>query len=444
MPSATMSQPSAHRVTSILAGVAVDAVSPATGSIRLAGQHFAAATLYLLAGAIGLVWVAPELAAGNYLAPQVAGVTHLFTLGWLTTTIFGALYQLLPVALGAPIRWPRMGHVSFWTFAPGAGLFACGVAENSTMLHHAGIALVATGIVLVVLNMAATLPRARARDVTWAAIALAITFLSSTLVLGVVLLHNIHTGFIAAARVHVLSTHLHVALLGWALMMIVGVSHRLLPMFLLAHGADGRWTKRALILIATGLPILAFGINAAVPATTGLAVVLLELGLGCFLVQAKSFHRARVRKRIDIGMQFAAAALGFMIAAAVLGPLVLWRGPGATRLATTYVALGLLGGIVLYVVGFFYKIVPLLAWTARYSGAKSRPGVPTIAELYSASVARVQLALMPAGLVTLAIGILVGATATTYVGASLFLAGVLLFVGQIVRIAFGGPTGAPS
>jgi hypothetical protein len=439
-----MSQPNAHRVTSIPAGMTVGAVSPATGSIRLAGQHFAAAILYLLAGAIGLVWVAPELAAGNYLAPHVAGVTHLFTLGWLTTTIFGALYQLLPVALGAPIRWPRMDHVSFWTFAPGAGLFACGVAENSTMLHHAGIALVATGIVLVVLNMAATLPRARARDVTWAAIALAITFLSSTLVLGVVLLHNIHTGFIAAARVHVLSTHLHVALLGWAFMMIVGVSHRLLPMFLLAHGADVRWTKRALILIATGLPVLAFGINAAVPAATWLAVVLLELGLGCFLVQAKSFHRARVRKRIDIGMQFAAAALGFMIAAATLGPLVLWRGPSATRLATTYVVIALLGGIVLYVVGFFYKIVPLLAWTARYSGAKSRPGVPTIAKLYSASVARVQLALMPAGLMTLAIGILVGATATTYVGTSLFLAGVLLFVGQIVRVAFGGPTGARS
>jgi uncharacterized membrane protein YgdD (TMEM256/DUF423 family) len=51
---------------------------------------------------------------------------------------------------------------------------------------------------------------------------------------------------------------------------------------------------------------------------------------------------------------------------------------------------------------------------------------------------------MPAGLVTLAIGILVGATATTYIGTSLFLAGVLLFVGQIVRIAFGGPTGARS
>lgn len=30
--------------------------------------------------------------------------THLFTLGWITTSILGALYQLLPVALGVPVR----------------------------------------------------------------------------------------------------------------------------------------------------------------------------------------------------------------------------------------------------------------------------------------------------------------------------------------------------
>src|SRR5262245_51384494 len=114
----------------------------AAPSPRLALQHFAAAILYLLAGAIGLVWIAPELAAGNYLSPHVAGVTHLFTLGWLTTTIFGALYQVVPGALRAPLRWPRLAHLSFWSFAPGAGLFACGVAGGSTALHHAGLAFV--------------------------------------------------------------------------------------------------------------------------------------------------------------------------------------------------------------------------------------------------------------------------------------------------------------
>ena len=154
-----MTQPAVHRVTSMPAGLGGGMMSPATGSIRLAGEHFAAATLYLLAGAVGLVWIAPELARGNYLTPHVAGVTHLFTLGWLTMTIFGALYQLLPVALGAPIRWPKLGHASFIVFAPGAGIFACGVAESSMMLHHIGVGLVAIGVIMTVTNVAATLRR---------------------------------------------------------------------------------------------------------------------------------------------------------------------------------------------------------------------------------------------------------------------------------------------
>ncbi len=441
-PASPVTQPGAprgaHRVTSVPRGVSGGLASPAAGNIRLAGEHFAAATLYLLAGAVGLVWIAPELAAGTYLSPHVAGVTHLFTLGWLTTTIFGALYQLLPVALGAPIRWPRVAHASFWTFAPGAGLFACGVADNSTMLHHAGIALVGVGVVLGVTNIAATLPRARSRDVTWAAIAIAITFLSSTLVLGMVLLHNIHTGFIAAARVRVLATHLHVAIIGWALIMIVGVSHRLLPMFLLAHGANGRWTGRALALLTSGIMSLSLGLNTRFAAAAWVGAYCLDAGVACFLYQAYCFYRARVRKRLDIGMRFAAGALTFLAAAATLGPILLWRGPAVPRLATTYVLVGLLGGIVLYVIGFFYKIVPLLAWTARFSGKASTPGTPTVADLFSARVARVQLAVMIAAIVMLAAGIMVGIATLAYAGASLFLIGVLLFVSQLRRIALGG------
>ena len=211
-----------------------------------------AASLYLLAGSAGLVWIAPELAAGAYLSPRVAGVTHLFTLGWLTTTIFGALCQLLPVALGAPVRPTRVAHAAFWTFTPGVGIFAAGVATGSTIARHAGIGLLAAGIVLEIGNVAAALYHARTRDVIWAAIALALGFLASTLVLGILLLHNLHTGFLGDARLRLLALHLHVAVVGWVLIMIVGVSHRLLPMFLLAtgptpdgHDARSRCCRRA-------------------------------------------------------------------------------------------------------------------------------------------------------------------------------------------------------
>jgi hypothetical protein len=410
---------------------------PVRSNVALAGEHFAAATLYLLAGTIGLVWIAPELSIGAYPSPRVAGITHLFTLGWLTTTIFGALYQLLPVALGAPIRSIRLGHAEFWTFAPGAGLFAAGVATSNTVLHHAGIALVSIGVILGVTNVAATLPRAKNRDVTWGAISLAICFLASTLSLGVVLLHNIHTGFLGAARIIVLATHLHVAIVGWALVMMVGVSHRLLPMFLLSHSGDTRWTRRALTLLALGVPTLAVGLNTHLDVVTWAAVPLLMGGVACFLWQARSFYLARVRKKIDVGMRFAGAALTFLAVSTLLGPAVLAAGVMHPRLATVYVTVGLLGGIVMYVVGFFYKIVPLLAWTVRFKDRMGKGTAPTVAQMFSARVAHVQLGLMALGVTLLAVGISTASLHVTRCGAIMFLAAVLLFISQIARITLG-------
>lgn len=420
--------------------VNIGAPTPAPSSVLLAGEHFAASILYLLTGAAGLVWIAPELAIGAYPSPRVAGITHLFTLGWLTTTIFGALYQLLPVALGAPLRSVRLGHVSFWTFAPGAGLFAAGVATSTTMLHHAGLALVATGIVLTVGNVASSLLRARSRDVTWAAVAIALSYLASTLVLGVVLLHNLHTGFLAEARLRVLALHIHVALVGWALVMMTGVSHRLLPMFLLSHGADTSWTKRALVLLASGVLALCIGLDARVPALAWAAVAMLQAGVGCFVWQAYAFYRARVRRRIDVAMRFAGSALAFLLVAALLGAAVLAGGVTHPRTATAYVIVGLLGGIVLYVIGFFYKIVPLLAWTVRYKDALGKGTVPTIAATFSSRVAHVQLGLMALGVTLLAAGSGAASALVARIGAIGFLAGVLLFLSQILRVVRGKPS----
>jgi hypothetical protein len=414
--------------------------SPAADAIPLAGEHFAAALAYLITGAAGLVWITPELAAATYSSPHVAGVTHLFTLGWLTTTIFGALYQLLPVALGAPVRSRWLGHASFWTFVPGAGVFALSVAISSPRLHDIGIALVGTGILIAVGNIGATLFRARARDVTWAAIALAIFFLTSTLALGATLLYNLDTGFIAEARGRVLAAHLHVALVGWVLMMMVGVSHRLLPMFLLAHGADTRWTRRALALLTAGVVMLATGILAQITVASWIGAALLEAGVGCFLWQAYSFYRVRIRRKTDIGMRFAGTALCFLAASALLGLAVL-AGVGAhARLATMYITTGLLGGIVMFVTGLFYKIVPLLAWTSRYRDRMGKEPVPTVSALYSARVAHVQLGAMALGVVLLAAGIASGSTHITRCGTVLYLAGVLLFASQIGRVAFGRPS----
>jgi hypothetical protein len=420
-------------------------LAPATGSIRLAAQHFAASAIYLLAGTIGLVWIAPELARGQYISPHVAGITHLFTLGWLTTTIFGALCQSLPVALGSPLPWPRLADLGFWVYAPGVAVFAFGVATENPVIRMIGVLLVAAGILVIVSNLAAGLIRATRRDVTWAAVAIALTFLLSTLALGLVLVHNLETGFVAAARLRVLATHLHVALVGWILVMIVGVSHRLLPMFLLAHGGDTRWTRPALALLASGVVVLAAGLLAAQPVASWLGLILIEGGIVCFLRQAYAFYRVRVRRKLDAGLRFAATALAFLLVTAGLAPAVLAIGATHPHLAVIYLVTGLLGGIVLYVVGFFYKIVPLLAWTGRFRGRMGKGPVPTVAQMYSARLAYGQLGAMAIGVIALAAGIAIGQVHVVRCGAVLYLIGLGIFMLQLLGIAFGRvlPAAAP-
>src|SRR5690606_32806081 len=126
-------------------------------------------------------WVAPDLAHGLFPLPRVAGVTHLFTLGWLTTSILGALYQFLPVALGVPIRSQRWAHISFWLYAPGLALFIGGLVRYYPGVMLTGAALFGTGLLIFLVNLVATLVSARERGLTWWSLAGASLALAATI-----------------------------------------------------------------------------------------------------------------------------------------------------------------------------------------------------------------------------------------------------------------------
>ncbi len=309
------------------------------------------------------------------------------------------------------------------------------------MLRNSGIALIAVGVTCLIVNVALSLRRVVDRNVIWGAFVIALSFLTVTFAMGALLARNLHTGFLGDWRVTILATHLHVALIGWVLVMIAGISHRLLPMFLLAHSADTRWTLRALALLAPGVVILALGILAGhslrpdFVAWAGL--LLIESGIFCFLTQAWCFFRARKRPRLDAGLRHAATALVFLAASAALAPVVLYAGSTYRRLDTAYVMLGLLGGLTLYVIGQFYKIVPFLTWMARFRGNMGKKRVPTVAQLYSPLVAHMDLALFAAAILWLEIGVITGTVLVVRLAACLFVAGAGLFASQIARVTFG-------
>lgn len=409
-----------------------------TPPLRLPGSHFAVAFVFLLAGGAGLVLVAPELAAGAYLSPRVTGVTHLFTLGWITTSIMGALCQLLPVALGRGIAWPRLAQATLWVYAAGLAGFVFGLLTFRPPVLVTGAAGVAAALLTFDANLAVTLRRAPARDATWWALAAAASFLFVTVVVGGGLAANLRWPFIGEARMMALGTHLHVALVGWVLMVMVGVGQRLLPMFLLSHGADERPGKAAIALLAAGTALL-FALHHT-PGTWARRVpaTLILLGVVAFLAQARAFYRTGKRPTLDTGLRMAAAGLVLLGAAALQGGVLSVLGFSAPRPATAYVLTAILG-ITIFVAAHYYKIVPFLVWLHRFGHLAGKTRVPSVAELYSARWSTVAGALVVLGAAALPVSVLAGTPMGARAGALVLCAGLLVEGAQLVGVARARP-----
>lgn len=400
---------------------------------RLPGEHFAAALVFLAAGAAGVVVVAPELAVGAYPSPRVIGVTHLFTLGWLTTSILGALYQFMPVALGQSVRSEGLAHASFVLHVTGLPVFVGGLLTGRADATIGGASTVAAGLALFLVNLGATLTNGKRRDVTWWCLLGAGACLTATLALGMALAGNLQTGFLGEARFIALGVHLHVALGGWVLLVVVGVAQRLLPMFLLSHGVGEGPTRAAAVLIGGGAGTLVLFHHAPPLLARWLPGLLLGGGLACFLAQALRFYRRRVKRSLDPGMRLAAWALVLMAGGlALAGPVI--AGIATPGMSTAYVAV-LVGAFTLFVVAHYYKILPFLVWYHHFGPVAGRQPVPKVSELYHKGVADVVGALLPLGVVAISTGVLLGSALTVGLAGVSLLVGVGLAAVQMALVA---------
>lgn len=398
------------------------------------GRHFGAALGFLVLGAVALVPLGPALAAGAFADPRVVAATHLFTLGWIGTSILGALYQFVPVALGTSVRSLRLTEVTFWAWTPGVAVFAGGFLLGSATLTTAGAAAVGAAILLFAGNLGATLPRAPRRDLTWWCVAGATAFLLGAWVLGFLLAVNAHTDLLGPSRFTVLIVHLHLAAGGWVLLVVIGVAHRLLPMFLLSHGARELPGKAAAALVGAGAAGLLLSEHLLPTGAIRPALAVMAAGAGAFLLQTALWYRARRRPRLDPGLRLTAAGLVLLGAALAAGVAALAAGRPSPRLLTAYGLLLVPGGLGLFVAGHYYKILPFLTWFHRFGPVAAEREVPTVAELVHPRAAHAAGALLATGAAVLAGGALAGSAAACTAGATALAAGAALEAGQIVHI----------
>jgi hypothetical protein len=407
---------------------------------RLAGTYFAGAIVWLLLGGTALVAVAPDLAAARFLSPRVFAATHLYTLGVIVASIFGALYQFYPMSLGAGARSIRVGVVGAWLLHAGVALVVAGFWFWRPWLQAAGWCALFLTIGSVAWNL---LPQRRrmshGRGVA-AHVSTAHSMLGFALLLAGARI-GASLGWWAIDRLGMIAAHFHLGAFGFAGLTAVGVGGRMIPMFLVA-GAAPEWSVRVIGPGASvGLLALTAGLLFGSPAAVWLGAMLGVGSAALFVVSIAGFFRRRLVRRLEPAFGHVLVGFCCLVLALALGVAQLLLPGTSARGWVMYGELTLLGWLVIFITGIWYRLFAFLIWLHFYgrSGARVRPA----AELVHRHTAWVALGLLAAGVMLLVAGTAWTSLAGTRAGASAILAGSLLVAAQYARIFGARKAGRP-
>jgi hypothetical protein len=426
-----------------------EAPAPAVRSIQppallLPVLYIAWAHLSLIAAA-ALVALRPGDFAAYFHQPRTLAVVHLITLGWISSAILGSIYIAGPLALRMPLP-ARPSDYAAWG---GMVLATMGAVAHFWLGLYSGVgwsafpALAAAGWV-----GARVARRLRAAPIQGAVklhIALAFANFLAAGTLGALLAFDKQTPILGGSTLPNLYAHAHLAGLGWATMMILGVGYRMMPMILPAAmpGGAGLWLSAVLLELgalglAAGFLLQAPWIAApALAAAAALAVFLLQVAW--MLRHRRPAPAARLKPDYHlwhVGLALACLALSLLIGLALaLTPISDYT----TAPAAVYGVLGLVGFASQMVAGVEIILLPLFAATLAIARGGFTEDPPSPHRMAHRGMLTAAFFLWAAAIPALAAGVSLPSAALSGIGGATLLGAAALGAinsARVLRHAF--------
>ncbi|HET7216743.1 MAG TPA: hypothetical protein VFJ02_01785 [Vicinamibacterales bacterium] len=415
---------------------------PATG-IPLLYFGFAHVCLTL---ALTLILVRPDLPGEFFHHPRMVAIVHLVTLGWISGSILGAFYIAGPLALRVPMRSGWGDRAAFTSFALGvAGMVASFWYGRYDAVIWVAL-FVAAAIVHVAVRAWMGLWRA---PIAWPVklhVSLAFANMIMASGFGVLVAWNRVAAVAPWPPMAAAFAHAHLAGVGWAVMMVVGMAYRLIPMILPAEMPKGRRMAVSAVLLEIGTLALVLALLAG-SAWTVAAALLIVAGLGSFIAEIMKTVRRRLPPpralpRPDWATWQTHVAFVWLLIAVCAGITLTLPMPFERLLALgwLYGIAGLVGFLAQIVVGIQGRLLPLYGWYREMELGDMRPPERSAHSLASQDLARAILVAWTLGVPLLLCGLAAAIRPLTAAGSMFLLAGVILNVTQIATILSPGPT----
>ncbi len=323
--------------------------------------------------------------------PYTLAITHTMALGWGTMMILGASHQLVPVLIEGKLYSEVLAYLSFLFAGVGIPMLVYSFfIFNLGWPSWIGGMLVNAAIICYIINLAISMLRSKQENVQAIFIFTAAAWLLITTMVGLFLLFNFTQLIFPKDSVQYLSLHAHLGIVGWFLLMVIGVGSRLIPMFLISKYNNPKILWAIYFFINAGLIIFILQFfyfpnpfNYLVPVAS-ILVSIAMFGYYCFHA-----YKQRIRKQVDEQMQISLIAV-FMLVLPVIFLLVilfvLLASAQNSQLVLAYGFSIFFGWITAIILGMTFKTLPFIVWNKIYHKKAGLGKTPNPKDLFNNTV----------------------------------------------------------
>jgi len=388
---------------------------------KLIAPFFILGSLFYILAMVYLFFFSAENL--SILDTKVLSLVHLFLLGFVMMTIFGAMAQLVPVVL-------EVGHFGvelFYAIWPllgiGTTLMVFGFSNFPQLLPYGGV-VVLISMMIFVMEIFLTIKKVEKFNIVMTSVFISNTFLFFGIIFGLVMALS-YAGTINVDITNLLRSHVYLVIGGYITITLMGLSVVLLPMFGLSHGFSKKPLEISIWLMSLGVSFVVSSSFIDLAFLEYIGYGLSTISLFFYFQLVRTIFTTRARKEIDIYVKSLIFAYFSMITASVLGVAYLIIGFEPLILSSAW--LMLFGFFNFAITGHVYKIVPFLVWFERFSPLVGKQKVPMLADMLPAKSSDAQLVFGTIGVVIVAIAILLQDDTFIKAGASFLLVSAFAF-----------------
>jgi len=405
--------------------------------------HYAIGAVFFIIASIMMFFVASDL-ANSYIGPKVLSMAHVVILGWVTIIIFGALYQLIPVVMEIKLYSETLAHISLYTIVPGLILLVYSFWNSyigETLYMQIGGTLIFISIILFLVNTFMSALKTEQKTIENTFIVTSAGWLTLTVLIGIFITMNAALNFIPKSNIDLLKIHVQIGIIGWFMMLVIGVSSTLLPMFFIAHKLNRKLLKLSYYFSNAGLIALIITLYLDINAWSKMiSGIILLAGILLFVRYNYDAYKKRLRKKLDIGMKLSVFSFILLFLALVFGILSVLNleilKDFNTSFNTAYGVSLILGFLTSLILGQMYKTLPFIVWLKFYSDKVGKFKIPMPAHIYSEKVADWHYYSFIIAIFSLLIGIFAKESIIIQISAGAFLITALLYAYNTFMILF--------